>query len=90
MQSEHSKQYPFPQQWYAKQRSVVAELLCLDPSELRIREDIRYLNRCAFEGDPPSHCPATGKGSVSLQEFLIFERESVSRTPANRHTFDRY
>ena len=50
--------------------------LCLEPSELRIREDIRYLNRCAFEGDPPTHCPATGKGSVSLQEFLILERES--------------
>ena len=39
-QSEHSNQYPFPQQWHAKQRSVVAELLCLEPSLLRIREDI--------------------------------------------------
>src|SRR5262249_13116672 len=61
-QSEHSDQYPFPQQWHAKQRSVVAKLLCLEPSELRIREDIRYLNRCAFEGDPSGHCPATSKG----------------------------
>jgi hypothetical protein len=33
--------------------------------ELRIREDIQYLNRCAVEGDPSTHCPATGKGSVS-------------------------